>query len=86
MRKLLASILLAVTALNSPQGWANSADNAVILLYHHVSSTTPASTSVTPSVFEEHLQYLAEGFKVISLEQVGQDRVPLAVGQGEATL
>lgn len=69
MRKLLAYILLAATILTSPLVWTNSADNAVILLYHHVSSTTPASTSVTPSVFEQHLQHLADGYKVISLEQ-----------------
>ena len=28
-----------------------------------------SSTSVTPSVFEEHLQHLADGYNVISLEQ-----------------
>ena len=66
MTRLRAFIFLAVTILASPHVWANS---VVILLYHHVSTTTPASTSVTPSVFEEHLQYLAGGYKVISLEQ-----------------
>ncbi|EED35512.1 polysaccharide deacetylase [Luminiphilus syltensis NOR5-1B] len=55
--------------LTSSPAWTTNADNAVILLYHHVSTTTPASTSVSPSVFEEHLQYLAEGYNVISLEQ-----------------
>ncbi len=69
MRKVLAPILLAVTILSSPLVWPNSADNAVILLYHHVSSTTPASTSVTPAVFEQHLEHLADGYNVISLEQ-----------------
>ncbi|MEX2499386.1 MAG: polysaccharide deacetylase family protein [Wenzhouxiangellaceae bacterium] len=34
--------------------------HAVILLYHHVSEQTPASTSVTPAQFERHLDYLAE--------------------------
>ena len=37
-----------------------AADHAVVLLYHHVSNDTPASTSVSPSVFEEHLEYLDE--------------------------
>ena len=69
MTKLRAFILLAVTILTSPHAWTNNADNAVILLYHHVSSTTPASTSITPVVFEQHLQHLADGYNVISLEQ-----------------
>jgi hypothetical protein len=69
MTKLHASILLALTILTSPHAWTNNADNAVILLYHHVSSTTPASTSVTPVLFEQHLQHLADGYNVISLEQ-----------------
>ena len=60
---------LALTILASPPAWTSNADNAVILLYHHVSSTTPASTSVTPAVFEQHLQHLADGYNVISLEQ-----------------
>ena len=53
-----------------PAAWAEGTDNAVILLYHHVSDSTPASTSVTPGTFEQHLQYLADGYNVISLEQV----------------
>lgn len=32
---------------------------AVILLYHHVDSDTPASTSVSAETFAEHLEYLA---------------------------
>ena len=52
-----------------PAAWAEGTDNAVILLYHHISDSTPASTSVTPETFEQHLQYLADGYNVISLEQ-----------------
>lgn len=45
-------------------------DHAVILLYHHVSDDTPASTSVTPEQFERHLDFLAdEGYRVWSLER-----------------
>lgn len=41
---------------------------AVILQYHHVSDSTPASTSISPAQFEKHLQYLAdEGYQVIAL-------------------
>ncbi|MCB1844505.1 MAG: hypothetical protein KDI09_16205, partial [Halioglobus sp.] len=46
-------------------------DHAVILLYHHVASDTPASTSVSPETFARHLRYLAdEGYTVLSLEEV----------------
>jgi hypothetical protein len=37
-----------------------AAEHAIILVYHHVSEDTPRSTSVTPGVFESHLDYLAE--------------------------
>jgi peptidoglycan/xylan/chitin deacetylase (PgdA/CDA1 family) len=41
---------------------------AVILQYHHVSDTTPKSTSITPVQFEKHLQYLQDNnFKVVAL-------------------
>ncbi len=66
--KLRACFLMAAM-LVFPAAWADGADNAVILLYHHVSDSTPASTSVTPGTFEQHLQYLADGYNVISLEQ-----------------
>ena len=32
--------------------------NAAILLYHHVSSSTPASTSISPEAFKSHMEYL----------------------------
>ncbi|MDO7084146.1 polysaccharide deacetylase family protein [Pseudocolwellia sp. AS88] len=44
---------------------------AVILQYHHVSDSTPKSTSISPKQFEVHLQYLAdEQFNVIPLPQL----------------
>ncbi len=43
--------------------------HGVILLYHHVSSETPPSTSVHPEQFETHLYYLIkEGYQVVALE------------------
>tara|TARA_R110000787_G_scaffold285082_2_gene399781 strand:+ start:13588 stop:14715 length:1128 start_codon:yes stop_codon:yes gene_type:complete len=40
----------------------------VILQYHHVSATTPASTSISPEQFSLHMQYLEDNnFKVIAL-------------------
>lgn len=44
---------------------------AVILQYHHVSDTTPISTSITPEQFEVHLKYLQENsFNVVPLSQI----------------
>jgi len=48
-----------------------SAFGAVILQYHHVSDTTPKSTSITPTQFELHLKYLKDNdFKVVPLPQL----------------
>ncbi|MDB4327416.1 polysaccharide deacetylase family protein [bacterium] len=45
-------------------------DNAVILLYHQVSHSTPKVTSVSPDTFREHMQYLAEHHQVLPLKEV----------------
>ena len=46
-------------------------DHAVVLQYHHFSSTTPRSTSVTPEEFVAHLDYLATaGFRVRPLPEI----------------
>ncbi|MDQ2076494.1 polysaccharide deacetylase family protein [Marinimicrobium sp. ABcell2] len=43
----------------------------VVLQYHHVSDKTPPSTSVTPELFEKHLDYLeSQGLRVASLPDV----------------
>ncbi len=44
---------------------------AVILQYHHVSESTPTSTSITPKQFEVHLQYLKDHkFTVMPLSEL----------------
>ena len=44
---------------------------AVILQYHHVSDSTPKSTSITPEQFEKHLQYLHDNqFNVVPLSTI----------------
>jgi len=44
---------------------------AVILQYHHVSNSTPKSTSISPEQFEVHLKYLQEhSFNVVPLSQI----------------
>jgi peptidoglycan/xylan/chitin deacetylase (PgdA/CDA1 family) len=51
-----------------------SSFGAVILQYHHVSDTTPKSTSITPEQFAVHLKYLQENsFNVIPLSQLIND-------------
>ncbi|WP_159560037.1 polysaccharide deacetylase family protein [Alcanivorax sp. S71-1-4] len=58
-------LFLTLAALASP------ARAAVILLYHHVAEDTPASTSVTPAMFETHLRHLREeGFEVVRLDEL----------------
>ena len=50
---------------------AFSVQATVILQYHHVSKDTPPSTSISPELFEQHLDYLRDNeFRVISLQQL----------------
>ncbi|HEY7775858.1 MAG TPA: polysaccharide deacetylase family protein [Kineobactrum sp.] len=47
---------------------AMATDHGTILLYHHVDTRTPASTSITPDQFEAQLDYLQEhGYVVMPL-------------------
>jgi biofilm PGA synthesis lipoprotein PgaB len=67
MRLRVAVWLLALLGV-SP---LHAADHAVVLLYHHVSESTPASTSVTPAVFRQHLDYLDKGgYTVLPLGKI----------------
>jgi biofilm PGA synthesis lipoprotein PgaB len=44
---------------------------AVVLQYHHVSDSTPPSTSITPALFKQHMDYLAEQkFAIVSLPEL----------------
>jgi len=63
LRSLFSVSLLLSLMLNSHA--------AVILQYHHVSDSTPASTSISPKQFEVHLQYLKDNnFKVVPLSEL----------------
>jgi len=67
MRCRFAILLLGL--LLSPR--LQAADHAAILLYHHVSDDTPASTSVTPETFRRHLDFLdSGGFTVLPLSRI----------------
>lgn len=68
MKQPLAALLLCLTAMSA------AADHAVILMYHHVDVSTPASTSVTPAQFRRHLDYIEDqGFTVVPLSALLDD-------------
>ena len=49
----------------------NQANSGVVLLYHHVSTHTPPSTSISPEDFRAHLEYLRENsFSVLPLPEM----------------
>ena len=54
-------------------GVLGAADSGVVLLYHHVDTSTPPSTSISPEEFRAHLDYLKENeFAVIQLDEMVQ--------------
>jgi len=68
MIKILKTI--AITLLFNTH-LSHASNDAVILMYHHVSDTTPPITSVTPETFEKHLSYLEDKhFNVLPLSTV----------------
>lgn len=69
LRKIVcAALAFGTGALVSP---VDAAQHAVVLVYHHVSNSTPRSTSVSPERFEQHLDYLAQhDFVVLALEEI----------------
>ncbi|VUD59491.1 Poly-beta-1,6-N-acetyl-D-glucosamine N-deacetylase [Thalassocella blandensis] len=51
--------------------FCQSAQALVVLQYHHVSDSTPASTSISPELFKAHMAFLEKNkFKVIALEDL----------------
>lgn len=47
------------------------ADSAAIVLYHHVATNTPASTSLTPEQFRGHLEFIRDnGIEVLALDDL----------------
>jgi peptidoglycan/xylan/chitin deacetylase (PgdA/CDA1 family) len=64
-------LLLVLFLLSSLPATASADDYAVVLLYHHVASDTPASTSVSPRAFKRHLDYLWDNnYFVLPLEEI----------------
>lgn len=49
---------------------SSSVKALIVLQYHHVSNSTPHSTSISPELFRQHLNYLeSEGFNIVSLKE-----------------
>lgn len=59
---LMSTLLACVSAL---------AGSPKVLIYHHVSDETPASTSVSPATFEAHLDLIERaGYEVVPLARI----------------
>jgi biofilm PGA synthesis lipoprotein PgaB len=68
--KLTPAILLFTTGLLA-LGPASANASAYILLYHHIDDTTPAPTSISPELFAEHMEFIANnGYKVVPLTKL----------------
>jgi biofilm PGA synthesis lipoprotein PgaB len=66
-----ASLTLLLGALSLCSAATYAAEHATITLYHHVSESTPASTSVSPAMFKQHLDHLRDdGFNVMPLPEL----------------
>lgn len=66
----MIKVLLLIFALFGLSN-VSADDHAVILVYHHIANDTPPSTSVSPQVFDTHLDYLEDhGFTVLPLGQI----------------
>ena len=67
MRFFLVALLLILGG----NGSTLAAEHGVIVLYHHVATDTPPSTSISPADFRAHLEYLRDNdFNVIGLDKM----------------
>lgn len=67
---LILTSLLMAGGLPSPAP-AQGESQAVMLQYHHIDTSTPPVTSISPADFRIHMEYLRDhGFTVLPLEQV----------------
>jgi peptidoglycan/xylan/chitin deacetylase (PgdA/CDA1 family) len=65
---LWISILIAMVVIASASSGEEVPHHAVVLIYHHVDKGTPASTSLSPELFAEHLDYLVDhGYQALPL-------------------
>ncbi len=65
---LWVSILIAMVIIAPGSSGGVVPNHAVVLIYHHVDAGTPASTSLSPELFAEHLDYLvAHDYRALPL-------------------
>lgn len=71
IRSLTKPVFALVLLLQAALTLAQPNSQAVILQYHHVSTSTPPVTSLSPDAFITHMRYLEENvFTVLPLEDV----------------
>lgn len=71
LKAYFGSVLIVLALLATT---AQAQDYLAVLQYHHVSDTSPKSTSVTPEQFTEHMDYLQSAhFQVIDLRTALDD-------------
>ena len=69
MRKFC--VLLSLFIMSKCFADLGTENHGVILLYHHVATDTPPSTSITPEDFRSHLEFLRDNnFSVIPLDEM----------------
>ena len=69
--RLITHLLFALLLASSIQSHAQQlSQQGRILQYHHVSTKTPASTSISPELFRQHMQLLQKGYQVVSLTEL----------------
>lgn len=67
----MSRFIICLSLLFMVSGPAMSADSGVIVLYHHVATDTPPSTTISPGDFRRHLDYLKENdFNVVALDRM----------------
>ena len=84
--KIIIAFSLAISLHALP---LKTQGSAVVLLYHHVDVGTPSITSISPTNFAAHLQYLDDNdFNILPLNDEGKDLLStsgpacLAIRQG----
>ncbi len=65
----MRGFLIVLLTMLCVSGRSMAAEHGVILLYHHVATDTPPSTSISPTDFRSQLEYLRDNdFSVIGLD------------------
>jgi len=63
---IFGTLLISALSINV----ASASQNATILLYHHVSDDMPKSTSISPEMFRQHMEFLQKNHVVLSLTSI----------------